>query len=27
MVVRVQCATCDELQMCGGHGSYDELVF
>jgi hypothetical protein len=27
MVIGVQCATCDELQMCGGHGSYDELVF
>jgi hypothetical protein len=27
MVIGVQCATCDELQMCGGHGSYDKLVF
>ena len=27
MVIGVQCATGDELQMCGGHGSYDELVF
>lgn len=27
MVIGVQCATGDELQMCGGHGSYDKLVF
>ena len=27
VVVRVQCATGDELQMCGGHGFYDKLVF
>jgi hypothetical protein len=27
MVIGVQCATCDELQMCSGHGSYDKLVF
>lgn len=27
MVIGVQCATCDELKMCGGHGSYDKLVF
>jgi hypothetical protein len=27
MMIGVQCATGDELQMYSGHGSYDKLVF